>query len=109
MHKGEIIEKAVRESNVPLTQLAKKMGVTRRTVYNIFEKYEVDNDTILKIGKIIHFDFAAKFPKLKKTVAFEEPPATYSSKTVADLKEEVERWKTKYIALLEEHNKLLKK
>ena len=109
MHKGEIIEKIVRESAVPLTKLAKKLGVTRRTVYNIFEKYDVDNDTILKIGKIIHFDFTTKFPKLKKITDFEEPASEYPTKTVSDLKEEVDKWKRKYIDLLEEYTKLLKK
>jgi hypothetical protein len=33
----------------------------------------------------------------------------YPSKTSAQLKDEVDLWKGKYIALLEEYNKLLKK
>lgn len=85
------------------------MGVTRKTVYNIFDRMEVDNDTILKIGEIIHYDFSIKFPKLKKLPKKEEPPEEYSSKIVAQLKTEVDHWKGKYIALLEEYNKLLKK
>jgi transcriptional regulator with XRE-family HTH domain len=109
MHKGEIIEKIVRESNIPLTQIAKKLGVTRRTIYNIFEKYNVDNDTVLKIGKIIYYDFSIQFPQLKKVNIVEEPSEIYNEKSIPELKREVELWKSKYIELLEEYNKLLKK
>jgi DNA-binding Lrp family transcriptional regulator len=109
MHKGEIIEKAIRESKVPFTQVAKGLGVARRTVYNILSRMDVDNDTILKIGAIIHYDFSEKFPKLKKPNKTEEPQEVYSAKVVTELKVEVDLWKGKYIALLEEYNKLLKK
>lgn len=108
VHKGEIIKKAVNQSGVTVTQVAKGMSVTRKTIYNIFDRIDVDNDTILKIGAIIHYDFTEKFPKLKNNKT-EEPQEAYHSQVVAELKDEVDLWKGKYIALLEEYNKLLKK
>jgi len=109
VHKGEIIKQAVNQSRVPVTQVAKSMGVTRKTIYNIFERIDVDNDTILKIGSIIHYDFSEKFPKLKRPNKTEEPQEDYNAKVITELKEEVDLWKGKYIALLEDYNKLLKK
>lgn len=109
VHKGEIIKEAVNQSGVSITQIAKSMGVTRKTIYNIFDRIEVDNDTILKIGRIIHYDFSVRFPKLKALNKTEDPQEEYNSKIISQLKQEVDHWKGKYIALLEEHNKLLKK
>jgi len=109
VHKGEIIKEAVNQSGVSVTQVAKGMGVTRKTIYNIFERIDVDNDTILKIGAIIHYDFSEKFPKLKKITTTEDPQEEYYIRNIEQLKADVDHWKGKYISLLEDYNKLLKK
>lgn len=109
MHKGEIIKAAIIKSGVSVAQIAREMHVSRGTIYNIYARMEVKNDIILKIGAIINYDFSAKFPKLKKPNKTEEPQEVYSSKVVTELKEELDLWKGKYIALLEDYNKLLKK
>lgn len=109
MNKGEIIKEVVEESGVKKTLLAAEMGISRGTLYNIFNQMDVDNETILKIGEIIHYDFSIKFPKLKRANKIEDPSVEYTTKIVTQLREEVDHWKSKYIALLEEHNKLLKK
>jgi DNA-binding Lrp family transcriptional regulator len=106
MHKGEIIEEAIRESNVPVAQIAKKMNISRGTIYNIFDRIEVDNDTILKIGAIIHYDFSEKLPKLKNLTIPASPQ--FDPQETLRLREEVDYWRGKYISLLEEHNKVLK-
>jgi hypothetical protein len=107
-HKGEIIKAAVEKSGVKKKLLHQEMGISRGTLYNNFNQIDVYNYTILKIGKIIHYDFSVHFPKLKLKQV-EDPLEEYPSKTSAQLKDEVDLWKGKYIALLEEYNKLLKK
>jgi predicted transcriptional regulator len=111
MHRGEKIEKAVRASGIPISLLAKKLKLTRRTVYNIFEDPDAEIDIILQIGKIINYDFSKDFPKLimKNYALLEDPQAEYGSKTIKELREEVEYWKGKYIHLLEEYNRILLK
>lgn len=109
VHKGEIIKEAVHESGISVTQVAKGLHVTRKTVYNIFERIEVDNDTILKIGAIIHYDFSVKFPKLKTFFTTEDPQEKYNIRDIEQLRADIDYWKGKYINLLEEYNKLLKK
>ena len=65
-HKGEIIEQAVCKSGMPISKLAVKLGITRRTVYNIFDNKDVSLDQILEIGKIIHYYFYKDLKELCK-------------------------------------------
>ena len=46
-HKGEIVEKAVRDSGMPLTKLSAKMHKSRRWMYNAFENENLSIDYIL--------------------------------------------------------------
>ncbi len=109
-HKGEIIEKAVRESGHSITKLAQKMGKSRRWVYQIFDSASVPIDYIMEIGKIIHHDFSQDIKGIKLYVndlpisGVEE--ARFSVKASS---EEAEHWKEKYMNLLEKYNDLLSK
>jgi plasmid maintenance system antidote protein VapI len=101
-HRGEIIEKAVRESGFPIAELARRMKKSRRTIYNLFENPHVSIDEVLQIGKIIHCDFSDMFTEVSnKSFIVEEPEAEYG--------ETVAYWKDKYIELLEKYNTLLER
>ena len=107
-HKGEIIEKAVRESGHSITKLAQKMGKSRRWVYQIFDSAVVPIDYIMEIGKIIHYDFSQDIKGIKLYVN-DMPPSgvkegRFTGKTGSD---EAEYWKEKYMTLLEKYNDLL--
>jgi plasmid maintenance system antidote protein VapI len=101
-HRGEMVEKAVRESGFPIAELARRLNKSRRHVYNIFENPQVSMDEILQIGKIIHYDFSELFTQLRKseTTALEDQTEYRNSATF---------WKDKYIALLEKYNELLER
>ena len=109
-HKGEIIEKAIRESGHSITKLAQKMGKSRRWVYQIFDSANVPIDYIMEIGKIIHHDFTDDIKGIKlyssssSSQSFEE-----SSFSGATKPNEVEYWREKYVTLLEKYNDLLSK
>lgn len=101
-HRGEIVERIARESGIPLTKIAQKMGKSRRWIYNVFETSDLSLDLILEFGKILHYDFSNEIPQLaNRTLMVNEPPSHYKENTV-------EYWKQKYYTLLEEHNQLLK-
>lgn len=109
-HKGEIIEKAVRESGHSITKLAQKMGKSRRWVYQIFDSAVVPIDYIIEIGKIIHYDFSEDIKGIKmygssRPISGVED-GRYSGKASS---EEAEHWKEKYMNLLEKYNDLLTK
>ena len=104
-HRGEIVEKAVRESGMSISALAIKLGKSRRHVYNLFQYHNLDWETIAQIGEIINIDFSQKFPELK---TLQNSTSSTTPKDIKSCIEQLHYWKDKYIALLEEHNKLLK-
>jgi plasmid maintenance system antidote protein VapI len=108
MHKGEIIENAIRQSGYSITEMAKKLKISRRHLYNLFQKYNIDNDTILQIGKLINHDFSGEIKNITSTSMAEEPVGKYATE-MERIKTELEIWKNKYIHLLEDHKKLLEK
>ncbi len=107
-HKGEIVEKAVRQSGYSITKLAKKLGKSARWMYYMFENNNVSIDHILEVGEIIHYDFSNDIKELKKYKSLNETLEIKESETAYKSKQtELEYWKNKYLILLEEHNKLL--
>jgi predicted transcriptional regulator len=98
-HRGEIIEKAVRQSGVSITKLAQRLGKSRRTIYNIFQDRDVPVELISEISKIINYDFGKEIHIYGQNFS----PSHKHSEQDADY------WKNKYLCLLEEHNELLKK
>ena len=101
-HRGEIIKEAVYKSGYPITELAKRMGKSRRWVYLLFENTTVSIDIMLQIGKIIHYDFSEKLntPSLY-LFNINEPSNSFITNE--------DYWKNKYLNLLEEYNELNKK
>jgi len=103
-HKGEIVERAVRASGYSLTGLVKRIGKSRRWIYNAFENPNLSIDYVLEIGKVIHYDFSNEINELKNVKrTFQEPLVndyTTEENTVAF-------WKDKYYKLLEKYNSLL--
>ena len=101
-HRGELVEKAVRESGFQIAELARRMKKSRRHIYNLFENPHLSLDEILQIGKIIHYDFTELFTDVRKSNALiEDPEMPYGNSA--------NYWKDKYIALLEKYNSLLEK
>ena len=97
-HKGEIVEKAVRQSGIPLTKLVGRLGKSRKWIYNAFENPQLSLDVILEIGKIIHYDFSNEIKELNSNNSVNETRPIFN---------EVEYWKNKYLYLLEEYKTLL--
>ena len=104
-HRGEIVKEAVYKSGVPITEIAKRMGKSRRWMYQMFENNNVSLDIILKIGEFIHYDFT---DEIKEFNPYQKVTST-SPKSVENEGANAEYWKNKYLKLLEEYNDLLKR
>ena len=101
-HRGEIIEKAIRNSGMPLTSIARKIGKSRQWIYLLFQNPNVSLNIIVKIGKIIYYDFSTDIKDLTLSrISFEELNEEKNKKD--------ESWKEKYYLLMEEHLQLIKK
>jgi hypothetical protein len=107
-HKGELLKKAVEQSGMNITIIAKKINKSRGWFYSVFKNGKISIDTLLQIGNVIHYDFTSELKELKKyktndsSMTLQEPETQYKSK-------DQHVWKEKYLTLLEEHNTLLKK
>jgi plasmid maintenance system antidote protein VapI len=99
-HRGEIIEQAVRNSGLAISKIAAKLGKSRRWMYLMFENPNVPYETVLEIGKILHHDFSDDLKLMQTSMA--EPIEQYGNR-------DLNYWREKYYALLEEYNELLKK
>jgi hypothetical protein len=113
IHKGEVVEQAVRNSGMAITKIAQKLGKSRRWMYLMFDNPNIDIETILKIGAIINYDFSdeIRFPTTSNLLS-EPPRATYGKSTISKntmQEPSVAYWREKYYTLLEEYNELLKK
>jgi predicted transcriptional regulator len=103
-HRGEIIKTAVYKSGYSISELAKRIGKSRRWMYLMFENNTVSLDIVLQIGKIIHYDFSEEIKEFSPSqLALNEPPTSYDKE-----ESNTEYWKNKYLRLLEEYNELLK-
>jgi hypothetical protein len=111
-HRGEVLEAAVKKSPLSITELVKRMGISRGTYYNHIEENGLSFETLEKYGKIIGYDFTQDFPEMKKYV-IEEPAAPYGEPKTLDeaikqrdyWRRQADQWKDKYIELLEERKR----
>lgn len=107
IHRGEIVEKAVRKSGISVAEIARRMNKSRRHIYNLFEKPDLSTDVILQIGRIIHYNFTEE---IKDNVFIESEMLDRVLSVVNEsgaVYEVTQLWKEKYIDLLEKYNKLL--
>lgn len=107
-HRGKIVEKAVRESEVSITKICKKLGKTTRWMYYTFDNPDVSLDHIVQIGKVINHDFSSEIKEYALFIekpfrtSFYEPEMSYNKHS-----ENADYWKDKYLDLLEKYNALL--
>ena len=100
-HRGEIIEKAIRNSGIPLTSIARKIGKSRQWLYLLFQNPNVSLNIVVQIGKIIYYDFSSEIIELKSI------NRTFRENIEVKSQEE-KTWKEKYFQLMEEHLLLIK-
>jgi plasmid maintenance system antidote protein VapI len=104
VHRGEIVEQAVRQSGIAISEVAKRINRSRRHLYNIFENPNVPLETILQISKVIRKDITIALPEIQdlhKISSVSDVEPMYNKE------ESVNYWKDKYLNLLEKYNQLL--
>ena len=54
---GQLIEEQFRQSKLSIEGFANSIGCNRDNVYDIFRRERINTDQLLKISKILKFDF----------------------------------------------------
>jgi len=104
---GRIVERVVRRDRMGISELARRLKVSRRTIYNWFEMERLSIDIISKIGFVIGHDFSDEFPE-----EFANADNHMAADSVAQIQGEqpnnaIYYWMDRYIKLLEKFNEVL--
>ena len=104
---GRIVERVVRRDRMGISELARRLKVSRRTIYNWFEMERLSIDIISKIGFVIGHDFSDEFPE-----EFANADNHMAGDSVAQIQTEqpnnaIYYWMDRYIKLLEKFNEVL--
>jgi transposase-like protein len=112
MHIGELIEELIRVNHLSISEVARKMHVNRRSLYNWFKQQSIRPYILHRICNVLANDFAIELPSIIK-----ETPRQDDSKHKTQAREvseevnssSVSYWMNKYIYLLEKYNEMLAK
>jgi len=77
LHIGKEIERKYQESGIKLSEFAKRLNTSPRNIYDIFERSEIKTDQLVKICKVLNFNF---FYLYQSSININEPDAGYSTK-----------------------------
>lgn len=109
LHRGQILERVVRCDRMGISEIARRLYVSRRTLYNWFETKDLSLDIICKVGFIIGHDFSKEFPE-----EFADKTNKLSGEVMNNLQNPGDKprdplyyWMDRYIKLLEKFNELL--
>jgi transcriptional regulator with XRE-family HTH domain len=108
VHKGQEIEKAIRQSGYSITEIAKRLHISRRHLYNIFKMEQPDPSIIIKLEKLLRVPLTLYQHYPESFAGNIEDMEIEYSKENGPLLKQIHYWKEKYILLLEEYNQLLK-
>lgn len=108
-HHGHIIEKEVRKANIGISEIARHLHVSRRTLYNWFEIKTVSLDIIIKVGQVIGHDFSTELPEefSNENINSINHGLIQPFDSKGDKKEVLYYWMERYIKLLENVNQNL--
>jgi hypothetical protein len=112
IHRGQLVERIVRNSGYSLTKLAEDLGISRNTLYNRFNDPHLGYRFIIQVGKIIYYDFTIDFPDIKKDPSLKKDSSLTGDIPIPILQREdgsarLWRIKAKYSNLVDKYIKLL--
>jgi hypothetical protein len=99
IHRGELLASVVVANNVNVTQLCKRMGISRGTYYNHISKPDLSIELLEDYGKLIRYDFTQDLPSMRNYI-LEEPEGVYGEpRTLKQAIEQRNYWRDKYYKL----------
>jgi len=108
-HLGKILEQVIRMERIGISELSRKLKVSRRTIYNWFEQDNLNIQIILEVGEVIGHDFTSSLPEsiIKSNGHFFNNNEEHSESNIEADNNSVFFWMNKYVRLLEKYNELL--
>jgi transcriptional regulator with XRE-family HTH domain len=100
IHMGELLERAIRMKGVNITELARALNITRRTMYNLFKQEVIDKGTIERISEVINYDLTSENLN---------PVVVKDIKDESSIVKDEAYWQDRYLDLLERYSELIEK
>ncbi|WP_291401634.1 helix-turn-helix domain-containing protein [Daejeonella sp.] len=106
MNNGEIVEHVIRRNNISISELSRRLRVSRRSIYNWFTQKNLSFDIILQIGEVLDYDFSSDFPDKLNGRKSNHTQAYQGDMHMNDFQNSANYWRNKYINLLEKYNEV---
>ena len=106
IHRGEVLQAAVKKSDLRITQIAKRAGYSRSSYYHHISDPTLSYEILETYGKVLNYDFTEDFPEMHKYM-MQDPSEGYAQLTVEDAVKQRDLWKEKYFSLMEKYNSLI--
>lgn len=87
IHIGKIIRERVKQSSLKNREITDKINRVEGTIYDIYKRETIDTETLLKLCKVLEFDFFELYYN-------EEPLRGMRNKKIDELKNENSELKT---------------
>jgi len=107
---GQVLERVVRRDRMGISELSRKLNVSRRTIYNWFDQKSLNPEIIWKVGSVIGHDFSIELPETfaKTSTDIREAFDAHTEDLANGDANSVYFWMNKYIKLLEKYNEILR-
>lgn len=107
-HYGSILEKIVRKSGMNISEVSRKLQVSRRTLYIWFNKPNLSMSVISSVADVLEYDLSNDIPyaDVQNSAFF---PEFANNKKLDDDFQETKIWMNKYADLLEKYCLLLER
>ena len=105
-NRGRVVHNIIKRSGFKINEIAKKLEISRGSLYNYFNNPELSFEFILRLGKIVQYDFSIHFEELNNPKKPEE--SAYIKEYEKQKVNEITLLQRKYYILLEQYNLLLK-
>lgn len=103
MLNGETLKHIIRCNHISISELSRKLKVSRGSIYNWFRKESLSQEIIHKIGEVLNYDFSAEFSEpLERENLFSD--LCNPNRCVNVKVESVIYWRDKYITFLNKQN-----
>lgn len=110
VHRGEKVFEALKDYNVNLTQLAKKLYVSKVTLYERLKNENLSWEFIQEISDVTKIDFRIVFPDMPVPGNMvREEAAKYANRELDDLKEKCQELSDKLLEMQQKYIQLLER
>ncbi|MGY0039305.1 hypothetical protein [Pedobacter sp. NJ-S-72] len=104
--RGAVLKKAVKESGIPITEVARRAGYGRVTYYLHIENPDLKFDVLEKYATSINYDFRDEIPEM---VEYYERKRESNLSTFEKIEADRNFWRDEYTRILKEKNELIKR